>query len=125
MPALGFSDEKLGTIAMSMYRTRIHRANFFDHTLFGEPAWDMLLDLFINKVRGARISTTSLCLGANVPQSTGLRYIDALAKHGLLRRYRPPDDGRLLLVELTATGFQQMRKYISTAITKFEVPLPD
>src|SRR5687767_8188373 len=33
-PALNFSDEKLGIIAMSMYRARLHRAKFFDYALF-------------------------------------------------------------------------------------------
>ena len=124
-PSLDFSDAKLATIAMSMYRARIHRANYFAPSLFGEPAWDMLLDLFIHKVRGARISTTSACLGANVPPSTGLRWIDALEKQALLRRYHPPDDRRLTLVEMTPKGYRLMRQYIGTALTRFEVPMPD
>jgi hypothetical protein len=124
-PSLAFSDEKLGTIATSMYRARVHRANHFNPRLFGEPAWDMLLDLFIHKVNGKRISTTSLCLGGNVPQATGLRYIARLEEEGLVVRFTPPDDLRLVLVDFTPDGYRHMREYISAAVTRFKVPLPD
>jgi hypothetical protein len=124
-PVLGFSDEKLGTIATSMYRARIHRANQFNPDLFGEPAWDMLLDLFIHRIGGRRVSTTSLCMGGNVPQSTGLRHIARLEEEGLVVRWTPPDDQRLVLVDFTPNGFRRMRDYISNAVTRFVIPMPD
>lgn len=123
--SLGFSDDKLKTIAGSMYRSRQLRARYFDPGLFGEPAWDMMLDLFISRVQGRRVATSSLCLAANVPQATGLRWIGTLAKQGLLRRYAAPDDARLKLVEITAEGFQLMRRYLSDSATRFDMPLPD
>ena len=117
--------EKLATIATSMFRARIHRANQFNPVLFGEPAWDMLLDLFIQKVAGRRVSSTSLCLGANVPYATGARYIERLEGEGLVLRFTPPDDKRLVLIDYTPDGFHRMRDYISQAVTRFRVPLPD
>jgi hypothetical protein len=123
--SLGFSDDKLATIAMSIYRSRQRRALYFGAALFGEPAWDMLLDLFIAKVRGARVSTTSLCLSANVPQATGLRWVGMIVKAELARRYRAPDDARLKLVEITPEGFRLMRRCVSENVTRFEMPLPD
>lgn len=125
VPTLGFTDEKLATVATSMFRARIHRANQFNPALFGEPAWDMLLDLFVQKVAGSRVSSTSLCLGANVPYSTGQRYIDRLVEEGLVYRFTPPDDLRLVLIDYTQEGFKRMRAYISHAVTRFRVPLPD
>ena len=123
--SLGFSDEKLATIAASIYRSRQRRGGYFDTALFGEPAWDMLLDLFIAKVRGARVSTTSLCLAASVPQATGLRWVGELVKAGLARRYRAPDDARLKLVEITPQGYRLMRRYLAEGVTVFEMPIPD
>jgi hypothetical protein len=121
---LGFSDDKLATIARSIYRTRQRRTHYFDPSLFGEPAWDMLIDLFIAKIRGARVSSTSLCLAAGVPQATGLRWIQILEGQGLLRRFRAPDDGRLMLIEITAQAYHLMRKCVGEAVTKFEWPVP-
>jgi len=123
--SLGFSDEKLATIAMSMYRARRYRTSHFDAELFADPAWDMLLDLFINKVRGVRVSTVSLCLSAHVPSTTALRWIRVLEKQGLLHRHRAPDDHRLKLIELSQEGYRRMRRYISQAATRFEMPAPD
>jgi predicted transcriptional regulator len=123
-PSRGFSDDKLATLASAIYRMRQHRQSYFEAALFAEPAWDMMLDLFINKVRGARVSTTSLCLAANVPHATGIRWIRTLREHGLLRRYRAADDARLMLIEITTKGYQLMRQCLSEAVTRFELPIP-
>jgi hypothetical protein len=123
--SLGFSEDKLATIASSIYRSRQFRARYFDAELFAEPAWDMLLDLFINTVRGRRISTVSLCIAANVPQATGLRWIGRMARAGLIRRTLAPDDRRIKLIELTRQGYVLMRRYLSDSVTRFEMPLPD
>lgn len=108
----GLSDDQLATIATSLYRLRQLRKKYFEASLLADPAWDMLLDLFIAAVRGARVATTSLCLAANVPQATGLRWIASLQQHGLVRRRNAVDDARLKLVELTPTGFRLMRGYL-------------
>ena len=121
-PSEGLSDDKLAVIATSIYRARRRRLEYFDADLFAEPAWDMLLDLFVNKALGRRISTTSLCLAANVPQSTGLRYLALLEAKALVRRRPAPDDGRVTLVDLTPRGYKQMRRYVVDGIGKFDVP---
>ncbi|MBO0749478.1 MAG: MarR family transcriptional regulator [Porphyrobacter sp.] len=120
-----FSDEKLATIASSLYRSRLLREKFFDGSLLAEPAWDMLLDLFISAVRGVRVATMSLCLAARVPQATGLRWIALLQKQALLRRYRAPEDARLRLIEITPLGFRLMRQYLTESVARFKLPLPD
>jgi hypothetical protein len=124
-PALELSDDKLAALATSIYRTRQQRRKYFDPALFAEPAWDMLLDLFINRVRGARVSTTSLCLAAGAPQATGVRWIGLLVAQGLIRRYRAPDDARLMLVDITPQGYQLMRRCLSDSVTRFEWPSPE
>ena len=46
------------------------RARLFDAELFGDPAWDMLLDLTAAHGEGAQVSVTSLCIAASVPATT-------------------------------------------------------
>ena len=41
------SDEALATVAQRIYRARARRAHYLPPDLFGEPAWDILLDLFV------------------------------------------------------------------------------
>jgi DNA-binding MarR family transcriptional regulator len=122
---LTFTDEKLATIASSIYRARRRRTKLFDKNMFSEPAWDMLLDLFINGVRGLRVSSTSLCHAADVPVPTGLRWIILLENKGLLRRQPGPHDGRVAFLEISDRGTELMRKYVLDGVTKFEMPLPD
>ena len=48
-----------------------------------------------------------------------------MREHGLLRRYRAPDDARLMLIEITPKGYQLMRQCLSEGVTRFEVPVPE
>jgi DNA-binding MarR family transcriptional regulator len=124
-PSSRLSDKKLAVIASSVYRTRRRRPKYFDRSLFGEPAWDMLLDLFANAALGRQVNVTSLCLAANVPQSTALRYITLLEENGLIERCASPEDGRVMLVDLSTTGYRQMRRYLVDGLSRFELPRPE
>jgi len=122
IPKVACTNAKLAAIAQAIYRARRRRDKFFDRDLFAEPTWDMLLDLFVNQVRGVRVSVTSLTLAACVPSTTGLRCIRILVERELVRRIRAPDDARLVLLELTPKGFQLMRQYVSDGILRQDVP---
>jgi DNA-binding MarR family transcriptional regulator len=101
------------------------RANYINGSLLTDPAWDMLLDLFIQKIRRRRVSTSSLCLTTNVPRTTALRWIDVLQEEGLLHRSAVHDDDRLEVVEITPAAFHQMRRFIEDSVTRFDMPMPD
>lgn len=120
-----FSDGVIAAIALSIHRARRRRARYLNNDLLGEPAWDILLDLFVNMVRGTRVSSTSLCHAAGVPTTTATRAIRRLEAEGLVRRHSAPDDKRLTLVELTSTGYKLMRSYICDGVLKDEMPLPE
>ena len=125
MSSLSFSDDKLATIALSIYASRRMRADYFAGSLFGEPVWDMLLDLFVNKIQGRRVSRASLSLATNLPQTTALRWVKVLEEEGLLQRSDKNEDARLDVVELTAEAFTQMRRFIEDSVTRFDMPMPD
>ena len=124
-PSGTISDTKLAVIATSIYRARRRRRNYFDDALFAEPAWDMLLDLFVNRARGRRVNVTSLCIAANVPATTALRWIGLLEQKGLATRRGAPEDRRVILVDLTPAGYKQMRRYVVDGIGRFDMPMPD
>lgn len=83
--------------------------------LFGEPSWDMLLDLFIAHGRARPVSVSSACIASSTPQSTALRYVGLLEKKGLVRRAKDPQDGRRQYLELTDVGFSNMHAYLAEA----------
>jgi DNA-binding MarR family transcriptional regulator len=92
--------------AIEIYRSRRRRDAAFgeDADLFGEPAWDILLDLLDADAHGRRISVTSASLASSVPATTGLRMIAILEERGLVVRTDDPRDRRRSHVSLTTKG---------------------
>lgn len=99
---------KLSRMAYQEYQERNLRAEYFDFCLFGEPAWDILLDLFIAKAGGLRISVTSACIASRVPPTTALRWLNVLERRDLILRDTDRTDKRRTWVELSDQGFQAM-----------------
>lgn len=90
--------------ARALIRHRRRRAEFLPAALFAEPAWDMLLDLYAAHHEGKQVAVSSLCIAANVPSTTALRSIDAMARAGCLVRRRDPDDARRIFIALSETA---------------------
>lgn len=96
-------------VARTAYRDRRRRANIFaDPTLFGEPAWDILLDLFIAAKERKRLPVTSACIGAAVPATTALRWLTVLEEKGLIVRENDSSDARRVFVRLSSEGYEKM-----------------
>ena len=115
------------TVAQDIYRERQRRREFFDGDLFGEPAWDMLLDLYICDRQGKRVSVTAACLGAGVPETTALRWLKQLEKNGLLLREADRRDGRRSFVRLSELGYAKMTAYLQAnrpAAARSVMPVP-
>lgn len=103
-------------LARQTYDDRRRRTKIFgSEDLFGEPAWDILLDLFIATKERRRVSVTSACIGSAVPSTTALRWITILEKQGLLMREADPGDARRVYVKLSARGYAAMLEYFASA----------
>ena len=95
--------------ALDAYNTRRKREKVFGAPqLFGEPTWDILLDLFIAELKNTRMQTTSVCIGAQVPQTTALRWIALLEKENLVTRYRDKSDSRRVYIQMTDLAVRKM-----------------
>lgn len=98
--------------ASEIYRARRRRKRFFGPELFGEPAWDLLLDLFIARLKKKRVSVTSACYAADVPPTTALRWLGLLADSNLIERFESETDQRVTWVRLTDYASQKMLQCI-------------
>jgi predicted transcriptional regulator len=98
--------------AESAFRSRREREEIFDATLFSDPAWDMLLDLYIARARGRRVTTSCACVAANCPPSTALRWLELLERQGLIERSDHDRDKRVRCIALTSKGVEGMNEYI-------------
>lgn len=67
-------------------RRRDRDTLFSEFSLFGEPAWDMLIVLFIAAEEDREINLDSLCLEIALTAPTALRWISVLEANGLIER---------------------------------------
>jgi hypothetical protein len=77
-------------LAERIYRARRARDRLFSDAGFADPAWDLLLDIFVRSRRSERISVSSACLGASVPEATALRYLKLLVERTYVEREDTP-----------------------------------
>jgi hypothetical protein len=87
--------------------------NMFDAPLLSNPGWDILLDLFIQHSEGKRTSIISVCVAANAPTSTVLRYIQAMMDSGTIIKTPSLDDSESLLIDLSEAAFARMNSILA------------
>ena len=106
------SDRRHLELARKTYSLRRKRAVIFGNPeLFGEPAWDILLDLFIAQAENKPVSVSSACIGSAAAATTGLRWLGVLADEGLIVRENDSGDNRRVLVRLSNTGVKAMERF--------------
>jgi len=89
------------------------RHKSFDRNLFGEPAWDILLTLYVIDSDQRRLSTRDLSKHANLALTTALRWLDYLAEQELITRKTNPFDRRVVYIELSDKGRVAMDHYLA------------
>lgn len=67
----------------------------------GEPAWEILLHLFVREADGQPASVSDACLASGVPITTGHRYLAYLTERGHVIRETDQEDARRTLLQLT------------------------
>ena len=93
-------------------RARRLRDQFFGATLFEDPGWDMLLDLYAAELERGRVSVSSLCIAAAVAPTTALRWIARMTYTGLFERRPDLLDRRRAFMVLSDRASEAMRGYI-------------
>ena len=87
--------------ARRVLRVRQQRNAILGADSFRDPAWDMLLDLYVQDSASAGTMVSALCIASGVPQTTALRYIYRLEQLGLVQTTGHPTDQRRTMVSLT------------------------
>lgn len=117
--ALRGSDPQHGAriiLARELYAARRRRSRLFPDDLFGEPTWDILLDLYVAGRENRRVPTTSACIGAHVPPTTALRWLRILESRSFVERESDGKDGRRTFVRLTARGNAAMDDFLDAML---------
>lgn len=98
-------------------RMRRWRDSLFPESLFADPAWDLLLDLYAAHLEGALIPVTSACIAAAVPQTTALRWIIKLEQLGLIMRSEDDRDHRRRDLRLSNRAVETMNHWATSVFS--------
>ena len=103
-PASSADREVLLSRAKKHFRDRQLRRQYCSRAIFGEPAWDSLLVLYISEFFGRRLTVGRLVDWIEAPLSTTQRWIAYLEKERLVAKEGHPDDRRMAYVRLLDKG---------------------
>lgn len=101
-------DDDLVRLAKSQLAFRRLRYTHFDHALFDEHAWDMLMILFVARSEGREIEDIELITETAARLPTGLRWLSML-EHD--KRVVRTVKGDRILVTLTDDAAASMRQF--------------
>lgn len=102
------NEANLLAYAKAMYSFRRKRSNWLPDDLFGEPAWDILLELFIMRLQNKRVMVKNACIASGVPATTALRWISVLEAKGLISSSSDSSDQRVRWIWLNDEAFQAL-----------------
>jgi len=112
-PANGGGDDPLFTpgdaedlvrTAKRIIRLREARRKFLPEGYFEEPAYNILLDLYVATAEARVVYVNDACIASNTPTSTALRWISILVRDGFAMRFRDEKDARRTILEITPVG---------------------
>lgn len=106
------SRDDLITRARIVLNSRRVRGRYFSPAIFGEPAWDILLVLYITDVAGDRQTIGKLAEWISAPPSTVVRWAGYLEREKLIERHPHPTDRRTMFIRLSDKGRAGLDSYL-------------
>ena len=103
-----------GDLAKGIIRARNRRSKFLPKSLFADPAWDILLQLYVAEAAQHRIAIGQVCAAIDIPSTTALRWINTLEANRLVLRYADPLDARRFFISLTESGRGAMEGFLQS-----------
>ena len=116
MPGLPDAPAAAVEAARRHYRLRRLRDEEFGPTLFGEPAWDLLLDLYIAAGDPCLVSVMSASIAASASTPDTARWLTRLEEHGLVERHYPGAEASRAIVTLSQSAFDQMTQLLNESL---------
>lgn len=101
----------LANARRSVRRLLLRRQLLGADWLFGEPAWDMLVELFIAHCEGATVPTGALGIGSGLSSSSAQRLVQRLVDARLVVRAPDPEDGRRHFISLSPEIAHRLTAY--------------
>lgn len=103
----------MARVAEGILRQRLRRKEYFKASMFSEPGWDMLLELYVLDSSGGSATAAQLLIAAATSTSTAVRWLEYLEEEGLVIRRPHPVDPETEFIELTEEAWQAMEAYLT------------
>ncbi len=100
-------------LARALRDTRLEAMKAFPGGLICDPAFDMLLEVFVAEEEGERLSISQLLRAAAVPSTTMLRWLKRMESEGILVRKADQFDARRFFIGLSEETRSKMHKFIA------------
>lgn len=108
----GDEHDRLAAIARGEAQSRRRRNSLIRYDFFAEPAWDMLLELYIHRHGGQSIGSASLCAATVAGPTTALRWIGLLIDKNLVAWRHPGTGESDVQIALSDRGVEEMERYL-------------
>ena len=108
-------EENLLKAARSIVEMQALRRRFFPTAMFGEPAWDILLALYLTSARANR-TVNRLAERSGAPLSTAIRWLHYLEAEGLVLLDTNVHDPAQRQVHLTDKAHRSLRSFLAQNI---------
>jgi hypothetical protein len=96
-----------------LIRERKRRKKLFPPDLFADPAWDIMLNLYAAQIEQRRETITGVIISADIPATTGLRWVHKLVEENMLMLRDDPLDARRRFVHLSPRALAMFDDYFS------------
>jgi DNA-binding MarR family transcriptional regulator len=119
--------KKLDNLAIAkwLYSIRRLRPGSQVRGLYSDPAWDILLDLYIRQKLRLKTSITAAGLATEAPPTTALRYITLLCSQNLIQREPDTKDGRRHWLTLSPETAADLDTYMTSVMAALSSSVAD
>ncbi len=106
------TQEELLYIAEAHIEARQARNHFFPAHLFGEPVWDILLEMYVSEKKGYSVNVESASMATSVGQALALKAINTLNATGFIERVTDRFDRTKTNLKLTPKALDAMELWL-------------
>lgn len=115
--AAAMHDGDLTDFARQILAGRKQRDRYFDPILFSNPAWDILLNLYLADAEGRTVTALDSCTGSTVPQGVALRWLGYLKQEEMVIESADPARPRQTMIRLSDQTRLAIRAYLGSLVS--------
>jgi hypothetical protein len=115
--AAAMHNADLTEFARQLLAGRRQRDRYFDPMLFSNPAWDILLDLYVADAEGRPVNVLESCTASIVPQGVALRWLGYLKQEEMVIEMPDPAQPRHTLIRLSDQTRLTISSYLGSLVS--------